>query len=110
MTWNELGQELVPGAICHVCWIEPATQLHHGLFGKRTKFKKHIDQRVNACPTCYGCNVGDRIADRREFLERFVVMQIEKFGLDVIQAWVVDFPEQLKRGDEWKQLAQLIGE
>ena len=109
-TWTDIGQELLRNRPpCLVCGIRASDQLHHGLFGRRKRHSKYLDHVLNACPACHDCNVAHRTADTEEFRERFVVMQIEKFGLYTVQAWVTDFPVELQRGDEWKQLARLVG-
>ncbi len=112
--WRELGQRLlIDRPPCVVCGEAASNQLHHGLYKcdnrkGHPEYARYIDVEINACPSCPGCNVDYGRADTRDFLERFVIMQIEKFGLDVVQAWVTDFPAKLKLGDEWKQLARLV--
>lgn len=90
---------------------EPAASvdLHHGIFGKDKRFRKHINVEQNyqpACPHCNGGKFADTYSNRKHWIEH----QVELRGIDYMLEWLASFPEGKKRGQHWKEAYQILME
>ena len=85
------------GYVCEICRIRPATDLHHCLL-RRDKRKPELNHEINlecVCRECHLLGYGDTLEHRRTFYVR----QVERYGYDVVHAWLDGLPLKIKKWD-----------
>ena len=85
------------GHKCEICHERQATDLHHCLF-RRDKHKPELNHEINYQCLCHYCHMmgyGDTLDNRRAFY----ILQVERYGFDVLWAWVEDLPFKIRQYD-----------
>ena len=85
------------GYLCEICRKRRASDLHHCLF-HRDKSKPELNHEINyecLCHVCHMQGYGDTLDHRCLFFIR----QVERYGYDVVMAWLEGLTFKLRRFD-----------
>ena len=96
--WNELKQELFEShPVCRLCWIRPATQLHHAVINKakvrNKKLHKYLDNKHNALEVCEVCHP---FADAYGIRQTAWTINCDRYGKSSMVAWYDALPLKIK--------------
>ena len=81
--WDKAGQ----GVICQNCGSRPASELHHGIVGRKKGYTV-LDRKENLVPLCHQCNFS-RVLDNYQGRQKCWNMMIDKWGQSVMDEWLI---------------------
>jgi hypothetical protein len=77
------------GWACENCG-RTGCERHHGLFRKDKRYPE-LDDELNYALVCHRCHTRG-ICDSKEFRQAFYRRQCERYGREVVDAWVASLP------------------
>lgn len=93
MDWyEEMKREILQRRqLCELCWIRPATQLHHALVHDMKRYHRELSTPENMQPVCDICHTSAEQTANSFTQKRMFAWRQMRLGYD-IRAWYRNLP------------------
>ncbi len=78
----------------------------HIFFGQDNRkgkgFDRYVDVKYNVAKICKPDHAA-KLVDNDEFAEIFMLIQVDRYGLEEMRKWLDSFPSKKRLGDDWRK-------